>query len=384
MIYNAPAMRVLRGLCLTFLVACSTASTGVTEAVPEPWKRVAEATAIRTLQLADDGTVRTVGTVSPRASEIRVEGGRLMRGGKALTEAFPAIESFDVSTDRGEVVFSAQRGRTGFDVGLVSLDGSPISWVPNDPADEVNVSWAPRGNKIAYVIRTRSGDFVRTVHIPTSAQLTNEFPYARVHALAWNAAGDKYAVSVSSPEASDRVEVMRYGGEERRTVIAPQTKLDVSLEAFGPDAVLIRPSSLRYGEKLPVVIWQADDRLGWDDARAGLQQQRRLASVVTTKAPDEALWTRLRALEWIDASRRYTVLSGAPPPSAASFPGRTTEGTAEGGATLSFVGDPGLSPDRYSIRGRVIAAAPSVVKSVAAGFIADQLKGNPPPNGSSR
>jgi len=129
---------------------------------------------------------------------IRVErtpaGERLVREKKALTPDFPAIDSFSVSAERGEVVFSAKR-KDSFDIGLVSTDGSPIHWVPEDPADEVAVQWAPRGNKISFVVRGRTGDLVRTVHVPTSAALTVDFPYATVRSLTWEPAAERFAVT---------------------------------------------------------------------------------------------------------------------------------------------------------------------------------------------
>ncbi|HEX8153796.1 MAG TPA: hypothetical protein VF698_11750, partial [Thermoanaerobaculia bacterium] len=201
---------------------------------------------IEAIQLSEDGAVRTVAVAEEPAGEVRIAGGRLMHGDKPLTEAFAAIDSFDVSQARGEVVFSARRDGS-FDIGLVALAGSPVSWFPSDPADEVQVSWAPRGNKVAYVLRTRSGDLVRTVHVPTSFELTNEFTYARMRALAWDPAGDRYAVAYNTVDASDRVEIMRYGGEARQMAVPAAVRLDVTVEPFAGDALLLAPSALRYG-----------------------------------------------------------------------------------------------------------------------------------------
>src|SRR5205807_8315221 len=106
---------------------------------------------------------------------VRIVNSRLIAGETALTPQFTAIQSFDVSLERGEVAFSARR-TDNFDIGLVSLDGSDVHWIPQDPADETDVQWAPRGNKISYVVHSRTGDLVRTVHIPTSLQLTVDFP----------------------------------------------------------------------------------------------------------------------------------------------------------------------------------------------------------------
>src|SRR6266550_2149175 len=100
------------------------------------------------------------------ASSVGVMDGKLVSEGKELTPQFAAIQSFDVSLDRREVVFSAKR-KDNFDIGLVSLDGSDIHWIPEDPVDETGPVWAPRGNKVAYILHTATGSIVRTVHIPT-------------------------------------------------------------------------------------------------------------------------------------------------------------------------------------------------------------------------
>src|SRR5439155_20935863 len=113
----------------------------------------------------------------------RVVDGKLVIEGKELTPKFAAIQSFDVSLERREIVFSAKRA-DNFDIGLLSLDGSEIHWVPEDPADETDVQWAPRGKKDSYGVVTKAGDVVRTVHIPTAVQLSVPFPYAAVRTLA--------------------------------------------------------------------------------------------------------------------------------------------------------------------------------------------------------
>src|SRR6185436_5635578 len=136
---------------LLFLLAgCASTS----ELIPAEWLSVPEAARIRAVQLDAEGKVTTA--LRPlRESGVRVQGNALVRGEKKLTEAFVAIDSFDVSESRGEVVFSAKR-TDNFDVGLVSTDGSPISWVPVEAVDEVGVQWAPRGNKVSYIVRSKN------------------------------------------------------------------------------------------------------------------------------------------------------------------------------------------------------------------------------------
>src|ERR1043165_9768207 len=111
-----------------------------------------------------------VGCASVPPDRVRVDDGQLFRGKTALTPRFAAIDSFDVSQSRREVAFSAKR-TTNFEDGLVSLDGSDVHWIPEDPNDETGVQWAPRGNKVSYIVHTAAGDIVRTVHIPTSVQV---------------------------------------------------------------------------------------------------------------------------------------------------------------------------------------------------------------------
>ncbi len=232
---------------------------------------------------------------------VHVARNQLFRGRTALTPRFAAIDSFDVSLDRREVVFSAKR-TTSFDVGLVSLDGSDIHWIPEDPNDEVAVQWAPRGNKVSYVVRTPVGDIVRTVHIPTSVQVAVDFPYASVRSLRWAPDGERFFVVVTSPDASERTESMRYGGEERRVETAPKVRLDVVVEPLA-GGIVLRPSALHYNEKLPLVVWIAPRLFDWSDARGALLQRDRVACVIVTKPPDEAFWTVVRAVPWIDASK---------------------------------------------------------------------------------
>jgi hypothetical protein len=235
-----------------------------------------------------------------RPDVVHVVDRQLFRGKTALTPRFAAIDSFDVSLDRREVVFSAKRGKS-FDVGLVSLDGSDIHWIPEDPNDEVAVQWAPRGNKVSYIVHTPGGDIVRTVHIPTSVQLTVDFPYASVRSLRWDAAGERYAVVVTSPDASARTESMRYGGEERRVDVPPKVRLDVVVEPLA-GGIVLRPSAVRYGEKLPLVVSVAPRLYEWNDARGALLRSRRVACAIVRKPPDDAFWRAVREVPWIDAS----------------------------------------------------------------------------------
>lgn len=369
-----------------FLLAL-TACASTSYPVPQSWLSVPQAPRMRSLALDDRGNVSHTGERPPRRTQdgpIRIAdefvGPKLANGQKLLTEPFAAIDSFDYSESRGEVAFSAKRAG-GFDIGLVSSDGSPISWVPPDPADEVAVQWAPRGNKISYVLRLPGGDVVRTLHVPTAASMAVPFDGAAVHALAWDPAAERFAVSYSTLDASDRVDVTKYSGAERKIVVPPAAELDVELEPVAPGAILLRPRDLQYDEKLPLVVWSATD-LQWSDARAALLKNARVAVVVATRAPGEELWRAVKATPWIDSERLFLVGSFW---SAGSEPARRrAEGPSLQRGTVVIASDPALPPDRYRRSGNTVAVAPAVVQSFAAGFIADQLKRTGPTNGSSR
>ena len=358
-----------RWVCLPFLSVFFGCTTTL-QTVPSDWLSVPRATQIRSLTLSNEGKVAPSSQPAqwtlPKGS-IRVTtnavGPMIAKGDKPLTEPFMALDSFDVSDARGEVVFSGKRD-DDFDVGLVSTDGSDISWVPNDPADEVQAQWAPRGNKISYVVRGKYGDLVRTVHVPTAATLDVDFPFARVNALAWDPQAERYAAAYSSPIASDAVDVQNYGGQQRSTVIKPAAKLDLDLQPFVGDAVLLQPLDIRYGEKLPVVIWRDEDALRWNDARADLMRNARVMLIVTTKEPDEALLKRVKETAVIDASRVFAVNCSVP------------------GAVATIKPDTYLGEGKYRRNGGIVTVPPAVIESFAARFIAEQLERNSPANGS--
>ncbi len=170
-------------------------------------------------------------------------GAKLVRGEKELTPAFLAIDSYDVSSERKEVVFSAKR-KDNFDVGLVSIDGSEIHWIFEDPSDETAAQWAPRGNKISYVMHSATGDLLRTVHIPTAATLTVPFRWSRIRAQAWEPAGERISIVLSGATASEHVESLKYGGEAGRTDVPASAHLDLTEESFRR-GVLLRPPLAR-------------------------------------------------------------------------------------------------------------------------------------------
>lgn len=335
----------MRGLAAVSLVLAASCTPSLSP-VPDAWRTVPQAAKITDL------CARVTCAERPKATDVRVSGGALYRGEKNLTPPFEAIQSFDVSAERGEVVFSAKR--ESLDIGLVSTDGSQINWFPAERADETDVQWAPRGNKASYIVHTPRGDVVRTLHVPTSAQLSVEFLNSRIDALAWDPPAERYAVVVESPVASQHVESTKYGGEERRTVVPAAATLGVSLEPFA-GAILLRPASMKYNEKLPLVVWSDPEPLRWSDERAALLRDARVALAVVSKAPDQAFWNEVGKTKWIDANRVYAVnwrFSGA----------------------RSIVEDAAVPAGFYRVQGTEVRVAK--VQSFAAGYIAHELSTN--------
>lgn len=365
-------MRLLLPRILPFLLLFPGCATTL-NTIPAGWLSVPATTRIRSVSLDAEGRVapssqpaqRTLpqGSINLRTN---AAGPLIANGEKPLTEPFPAIDSFDLSESRGEVVFSARRD-DDFDVGLVAVEGSDISWVPNDPADEVAVKWAPKGSKISYIVRSRFSDVVRTLHIPTAFAFSVDFPFSQIHALAWDPPAERYAVAYSSPIASDAVDVLKYSGEARTPVLKPAQTLPANIEILAGDAIVLQPDGIEYNEKLPLVVWVAEDRLAWNDARAELMRTARVALVITSTRPDEALFQRAKELVWIDASRPFVV-------------GRSL-GPIEGATVIS--GEPGVPRGRYGERGGVVTVAPADIESFAARFIAERLKRTTPANGDS-
>lgn len=307
MVYNDFRMDFRRLGLLLFLVGCTSLSPvpETVDPVPEAWKTVPSATRM-------DDICRHVSCPPRDPSVVVVADGKLTAAGKVLTPQFRAIDSFDVSMERREIVFSARRG-DNFDAALVSLDGSDIHWLPEDRLDEIAVQWAPRGNKVSYTVRTPTGDLIRTVHIPTAMQLAADFAYARVRALAWDAAAERYSVVLTSPDASERVVSLKYDGTSRKTVVEPQVKLGGSIEPVR-GGIMLRPDLLKYADRLPLVVWITDTPLEWNDARGALMRDNRVAMALLTKEPDDAFWQQMSEMPWIDLDRAFVV--GPPPPAA--------------------------------------------------------------------
>lgn len=348
------AVRRIPLLGLLILGGCVSASM----TLPKAWESVPAAAVI------GDYCAPVKCAAKAQVPSVRIVRNRIFNGDHALTPEFLAIDSFDVSLDRKEIVFSAKR-KDNFDVGLVSLDGSAIHWIPEDPADEVSVQWAPRGNKVSYILHTATGSIVRTVHIPTATQLAVDFPQTQINALAWEPQAEKYAVVIESPDASQRLVSMTYEGEKRQEIVAPAAHLDVAMEPVG-GILVMRPGAMRYNERLPLVVWFDKTPFAWSDARAALMRNARVA-IAIAPAVSPSFWTEVGRVPWIDSARTYIVGSSATRQS--------------GNAATLITPDPTIPPHHYIRHGNTVSVTPAVVQSFAAALIADDLKGTPPPNG---
>src|SRR4051794_16584181 len=109
-----PKMSSIRTLwkliACVFLASCAAAPIPV----PQSWETVPLAA------IVGDYCLHVACAPAPKLTTVHVAENRLFNGTKPLTPPFAAIESFDVSLERKEVVFSAKR-TTNFDVGLVSV-----------------------------------------------------------------------------------------------------------------------------------------------------------------------------------------------------------------------------------------------------------------------
>jgi hypothetical protein len=152
--------------------------------------------------------------------------------------------------------------------------------------------------------------------------------------------------------------------------VPPAVTLDVDVEPFAKDAIVLRPRDVKYDERLPLVIWVAND-FAWNDARAALMKNARVALVVTTQAPTHELWQFANDTTWIDAKRSFVV--SPQQPTATSHQQQ-----------ILITSDDALPANHYRRAANVVTAPMSVIQSFAAGFIADELKRTAPAHGRSR
>lgn len=298
-----------------------------------------EVVAARFLPGTDDAVAVVQG--ADGQSLVRLAAGKAPR---QLAGPFAAIDSFDLDPDGLEAVLAAVVEGGHSDVGLVSTEGSPVRWIAPQPGDDHSVSWAPRGNKITYVIDSIGGDVLRTVHIPTGFQLAVPFPGATTGALAWHPAAERFAVTVDSVEAAPRIDWVRYGGEGEETLVAPEARIEGDLDVLGgvPGGVVVPPTGLRYNERRPAVVWLLPDGPAWNGGVATVQNLGGGSVVVPSRlvsGRESALAASVRSLVWVDPARIALVSEGDATSVAAAFGGAVTvfpgslPGAAEGRGT---------------------------------------------------
>jgi hypothetical protein len=285
----------------------------------------------RLLERAGDGLVWTDGESSVRLDpvvltrprivaggvlvgiEIRAEGERLVRfdGPRptAITRFFPAIDSWDAAPRGEEVVFSAKT-ESGFDVGIVSVSGGEISWVAPEPADERNVTWAPRGNKITYSFESVDATLVRSVHVPTSYQVMFDLPLTAVRQIAWEPRAERIAIVTESPGHGSGIDWIGYQGEGRANLVEAEDRVDSPEEILlweGGSGVLLGPRVVRYGERRPTVLWiEETNPFGFRPEVARLRREG-IPVLTTTSGRVGNVAAALAELPWFDSSTLYTV-----------------------------------------------------------------------------
>ncbi len=323
--------------------------------------------------LADPEAVVGVQRTPEGERLVRVEAGRLI----PLSEFYPAIDSFGLSPENRELVYSARRGGS-FDVAITSMTGSlETHWVPPDPADETAVSWAPRGNKITYRLNTPIGALIRTVHVSTSFAVVAQFPGSEVSRPVWEPRGERFAVILSSIGSSSHVDWIRYDGENRGTLVPADTTLPVNPEPLGtrqPGALVLPPAVVRYGSRYPLILWvDAGDPFRWNDARAQVLENRE-TGMILVPGPVEDLgapfWKAVEDLPWADSERTVLVI-----PRVASARDLSAVG---GHVSTVLTGQSELGRDPEGLTGgtrmhRFTATSRDRIESLAAGWIAQTM-----------
>ena len=239
---------------------------------------------------------------------MRVEAGQE----EQLTPDFHEIESFDLAPSEKEMVISADAGE-GLNIGLLSIDGGEIRWIFPDPLPERLVTWAPRGSKISYVVEAHDGSIIRTVHIPTSYQLSIDFPLSSITSIAWEPAAEKFAVALSSTDRSPRVDLMRYGGEERETIYGGGLVTPGNIDRVGA-AVVRMPRVVRYGQRQPLVVWiTKESPFAWNESRDRVVRDSDSGlAVVAPVAVNAQLWSDLLSLPWVDKDHVFVIYNHLP------------------------------------------------------------------------
>lgn len=230
-----------------------------------------------------------------------------------LTDWYPAIDSIALDPKAKEVAFSAKRD--SFDVALVSVAGGAVNWVGPESTDEFGVTWAPRGNKITYVVKQYGGTTFRTVHVPTGYQVGADFPEVHAESVAWEPQAERFAVIASSPLAAPHVQTIRYAGEERKTIVAPSLTREGMIEPLvvgGVAAVQVTPP-IRYGRKYALVVVKTASPLAWNEvaAEALAEGKAGVLLVAATAELNARFWQEAADLPWVSERPLFIAGSGS-------------------------------------------------------------------------
>lgn len=348
------------------------------------WKRPGGAVEVAAAQLRDIKLLPTGELLGIRSTEDREAIVRISPTGELaplFSEPLRRIDSFAVSPDGKELVLSADRAGN-FDIALASTAGGDPRWIAPDSLPETGVSWAPRGNKVTYRIRTLDGTLIRTVHVPTAIPLTVDMPLSEVRDLAWEPRAERFAVIVSSAQTGESIQTMRYGGEERARIVGFGGEAEANADRLPPpfgEAVLFAPRSIRYGQKRPLVVWITEDSpVAWNAVRADIQRELN-AGILVLSTPASALgtsfWSAVFEKPWVNPSALFVVLEA----------GHTRDALELAQARRMTViaqselpGDPGVRRVRLP-NGSVVVEAPYggtvIVESVAYDVISREVGG---------
>ncbi|MFN2239437.1 MAG: hypothetical protein ABR524_08590, partial [Thermoanaerobaculia bacterium] len=126
-------------------------------------------------------------------------------------------------------------------------------------------------------------------------------------------------VLAESPSMPPHARTADYAGEgwrplfaERASEIAAEPEASATL----PHAWTWAPRNLRYGERVPLLVWLEEGALwGWNGPRADLQQNLRVGTAVLARGTDQPGWlaTLLSELRWADPARVFVVAGASSP-----------------------------------------------------------------------
>lgn len=232
--------------------------------------------------------------------------------GEHVVFSAPVIDSFALSPDESEAVLSALHDGS-LDPVIVSADGSKSKWVSLDPLAETNVTWAPRGHKISFVVHTSGGSLVRTVHVPTAFAVAVSFPFGSVLDTRWEPKAERLVILFSTPTTPARIDLVSYQAGEHQAVARSAPDVPGEAEPLswkGGSVVVLAPAALRYGARVPVIIWkESKDVFAFNAAATRLREEYGVGLIISPGGVslDAAFWAEVSSLPWVDPARTFVV-----------------------------------------------------------------------------